>query len=124
MTIGFKNVNFYQEGGAMQPAAEPEAVPVEQGGAPVEAGAPQGGGDPMDMLMQLAQMAMQALQTQDANVAMQVCEGLVQFIQMIQGGGQQEAAPAEPETEPVYKKGGRLCKRVKKEACGSKMKNK
>jgi hypothetical protein len=51
---------------------------------------------------------------------MQVCEGLVQFVQMVQGGG--EAAPAEPESEPVYKKGGKLCKRVKKEACGSKMK--
>jgi hypothetical protein len=35
----------------------------------------------MEMLMQLAQMAMQALQGQDANMAMQVCEGLVQFVQ-------------------------------------------
>jgi hypothetical protein len=108
MKIGFKNVNFYQEGGAMAPAEE----------APVEA--PQEQGNPMDMLMQLAQMAVQALQNQDANMAMQVCEGLVQFVQMVQGGG--EAAPAEPESEPVYKKGGKLCKRVKKEACGSKMK--
>jgi len=32
------------------------------------------------MLMQLAQMAAQALQTQDANMAMEVCNGLVEFI--------------------------------------------
>jgi len=43
----------------------------------------QQGGDPMEMLMQLAQMAVQALQSQDANLAMQVCDGLVQFVQMI-----------------------------------------
>ncbi len=122
MRIGFKNVNFYQEGGAMQAPQTENEVPmteeVPQEAQPTE----QQGGDPMEMLMQLAQMAVQALQSQDANLAMQVCDGLVQFVQMIQGGAPQEGAAPEPETEPVYKKGGRLCKRVKKQSCGSKMK--
>lgn len=124
----------FQEGGAMPgPEAGMEGGAPTPDGAPAEGG-PQGGGDPMEMLMQLAQMAMQALQGQDAEMAMQVCDGLVQFVQQVQGGGAQGEAPAEPQSEPVYKKGGRLCKRVKKsqegdmltqsEECGGKMKKK
>jgi hypothetical protein len=30
-------------------------------------------------------MAAQALQSQDANMAMEVCNGLVEFVQLIQG---------------------------------------
>lgn len=113
MNIKFKNHNFrkFQEGGAMEAPVE---APVAQE-APVEGAAPeapaQGGGDPMQMLMQLAQMAAQALQTQDANMAMEVCNGLVEFIQIIQGQGQ---APQEAPAEPVYKRGGALVKRIKK----------
>ena len=110
----YQNVRKFQEGGAMAPeeAMGPEAgAPMpEEGGAP-EGGAP-AGGDPMEMLMQLAQMAMQALQSQDANVAMQVCEGLVQFVQMVQGGG--EGAAPEEQGEPVYRRGGTLVRRIKK----------
>jgi hypothetical protein len=51
-----KLISKFQEGGPMPP----------QGGAP----APQGGEDPMAMLMQGAQ---QALEGQDCQVAMQVC---------------------------------------------------
>ena len=116
MKIGLKSANLavqsamprkFQEGGAM-PA--PEAGMEE--GAPVQEGAPaqeQGAGDPMEMLMQLAQMAMQALQGQDANMAMQVCEGLVQFVQQMQGG-----APEEAPAEPVYRRGGTLVRRIRK----------
>jgi len=72
----------------------PEAAP--------EAAAPQGGEDPMAMLLQGAQ---QAVETQDCNVAIQVCQMLLELA----GGGGQEAAPAAPEgQEPVYRKGGRL----------------
>ena len=111
MTIGFRNIKFMQEGGAMPApeAQEPQPAPEQ---APE-----QGGGDPMQMLMQLAQMAMQALQGQDPQMAMQVCEGLVQFVQQIQGGQgapEEGGAPAEPQSEPVYKKGGKLCKRIAK----------
>ena len=33
--------------------------------------------------MQVGQMAAQALQSQDCNAAMQACDGIVQFIQMM-----------------------------------------
>ena len=90
-----KVIKKFQEGGAM-PA---DGTPVEQtpeGGAPVE-----GGGE--DPLMQLAQAAMQALQSQDCQMAMQVCQAFVQMIQQAQGG-----APEQPQGQPVYKKGGKL----------------
>lgn len=107
MNIKFRNTNLrkFQEGGAM-PA--PEGAPVEQP-MPQE-GAPAQGGDPMEMLMQLAQMAAQALQTQDANMAMEVCNGLVEFIQILQS----QTAPQEAPAEPVYRRGGTLVKRIKK----------
>ena len=79
-------------------------------GAP--AAAPQGGGDPMAMLMQGAQ---QAVQAQDCQIAMQVCQML---LEMAGGGAPAEAAPAEAapapaEGEPVYRRGGRLVRRIK-----------
>jgi hypothetical protein len=87
----------FQEGGAM-PAGAPAA-------------APQGGEDPMAMLMQGAQ---QAIQTQDCQIAMQVCQML---LELAGGGAPAEAAPAEAapapaEGEPVYRRGGRLIRRI------------
>ena len=92
-----KLISKFQEGGAMAP----------QGGAP----APQGGEDPMAMLLQGAQ---QAIEGQDCQVAMQVC----QKIHELAGGGAQggapapAAAPAPAEGEPVYRRGGRLVRRI------------
>ena len=92
-----KLIGKFQEGGAMAP----------QGGAP----APQGGEDPMAMLMQGAQ---QALEGQDCQIAMQVCQMLLELA----GGGAQDgapapaAAPAPAEGEPVYRRGGRLVRRI------------
>ena len=84
----------FQEGGQMAPAEQaPETAP--EGEAPAE-----GGGDPMEQLLMACQ---QALQSQDCNLAMQVCQAFLQL-----AGGGQEAAPAAPEGQPVYKKGGRL----------------
>ena len=85
----------------------PEAP--EQGGAPAGAPAPEQGGQ--DPLMMLAEMAMQALQSQDCNAMAQVCEGFLQLVQQAQGGG----APAEaaPQGEPVYRRGGVLSRRIK-----------
>lgn len=83
----------FQEGGAV------EQAPKEQA---------QGGGDP---LMQIAQAAAQALQNQDCNMAMQVCQAFVQLVQQSSQGG---AAPAPEESEPVYRAGGRLVRRIKK----------
>ena len=92
-------VKKFQEGGAM-PAEE---APMEQ--APAQE---QAGGSPEDALMQLAQLAMQALQNQDCESAMAVCQGFVEMIQASQGGG--GAAPE----EPVYRAGGKLVRRIRK----------
>lgn len=87
-----------------------------QEGGPMPAGAPapgpQGGEDPMAMLIQGAQ---QALQAQDCEIAMQVCQML---LELAGGGGAPagpapaEAAPAPAEGEPVYRRGGRLLRRI------------
>lgn len=94
MNITIKNYQepkFLQEGGTMDaPAAPVEEAPVEQ--------APEGG----DPTQQILQVAAQALQNQDCEAAMAVCQAL---IQMVQGGAPQEAPAGQ---EPVYRKGGRL----------------
>lgn len=62
-----------------------------------------------DPLMIIGEMAAQALQNQDCQVAMQVCQAFLEILQQMQGG-----APAEPQGEPVFKKGGILVRRIKK----------
>ena len=94
-------IKKYQEGGAAP-------MPAEAAPAPAPTAGPEQGQDP---IMMIAQAAMQALETQDCNIAMQVCEA---FIGLIQGG---QSAPAEvgaPVEQPVFKKGGKL---VKKKTC-------
>ena len=90
------------------PAESEGAAP--EGGAPMppEGGAPEGPQGGEDPLMQIAQMAAQALQTQDCNMAMQVCEAFIQLIQQAQG----PAAESAPQGEPVFAKGGKLLKRI------------
>lgn len=97
-------IKKFQEGGAA-----PTAAP---------AGAPTGG--EQDPIQMLAEMAMQALQGQDCQMAMQVCEGFVALIQQAMGGGQAPVGQA-PEGEPVFKKGGKIAGRKK---CGKKEKEK
>lgn len=105
----FKTLKF-QEGGAMPPQEAPAGAPEAGGapaGAPAEGGPEAGGQDP---LMQLVQMSMQALQSQDCQAAMAVCQAFVQLAQQ-QGGG---AEQPEPQGEPVYKKGGKFARLIKK----------
>ena len=92
-------IKKFQEGGA---------VPAPEAAAPQ-----QGGEDPTAMLMQGAQ---QAVQNQDCQIAIQVCQ---MVLEMLGGGG----APAEegepgaggaPQSEPVYRRGGRLVRRIQK----------
>ena len=94
--------NKFQEGGPMP------ADPAVQGGAPVE----QGGEDPMAQLVQGAQ---QAVEAGDCNIALQVCQML---LELAGGGGAPapaaEEAPAPAEGEPVYRAGGRLVRRISK----------
>ena len=98
-------IKKFQAGGQMP--AETEApveqeVPVEE--APVEE-APQ----QQHPLIMLAEGAIQALQNQDCNVAMQVCQGLIQLVQQAAG-----PAPEAAQGEPVFRKGGVLVRRIKK----------
>lgn len=95
-------VKKFQEGGAA-PALAAEPMPAEQGAAPEQGG---GEGDP---LMQLAQMAAEALQSGDCNTALAVCEG---FMQLVQEASQGQGGEAAPQGEPVYKRGGTLVRRV------------
>lgn len=94
MNIRIKNYQepkFLQEGGTVDAAGAPvEEAPVEQ--------APEGG----DPTQQILEVAAQALQNQDCQAAMAVCQAL---IQMVQGGAPQEAPAGQ---EPVYRAGGRL----------------
>lgn len=107
MEIRVKNYNEkeflpkFQEGGAMEaPVEDPNA-------APAAAPAPEEGGDPMQ---QLAMACQQAVETQDCNLAMQVCQAL---LQMISGGAPE--GPAAPEgQQPVFKKGGKLAGWIRK----------
>lgn len=100
-------ITKFQEGGAMAP-------PVEQGapqGAPMapEGGAPEGAApEEQDPIAQLVQLAQEALQSQNCEAAMTVCDGLLQVLSQAQGGG---GAPQEPQGAPVYRKGGVLVRR-------------
>ena len=97
----YKFINKFQEGGAMPPQGAPQGA--EQG-APEE----QGAGAEQDPMAMLLQAAAQALQNQDCNMSMQVCQALVQMAQQGQDGAPGEAG------QPVYRKGGRLVRRIKK----------
>lgn len=97
-----KDVQKFQEGGPMPAEAPMDPAAAPEGGVPEE-----GGGE--DPLVALGQAAAQALQGQDCQMAMEVCQGVVALIQQMSGG-----APAEPQGEPVFKKGGKLLRRIKK----------
>lgn len=75
----------YQEGGAMPQGAEQ---------------------DPQAVLMQGAQ---QAVQNQDCQVAIQVCQMILEMM-----GGSEAPAPQPEQSEPVYRMGGKLARRIKK----------
>ena len=79
-----------------------------QAGGPMEAG----GQPAQDPMAQLIEMAMQAVQANDPNLAMQVCQVLVQITQQgaPQGGAPQGGAS---EGEPVFRRGGRLSRRLR-----------
>ena len=92
-------IKKFQEGGA---APAPEAATPQQGGE-----------DPTAMLMQGAQ---QAVQNQDCQIAIQVCQ---MVLEMLGGGGapEQGGAPESApvsEGQPVYRRGGRLVRYIKK----------
>ena len=94
---------IFQDGGA---------IPTQGGEAAPAQGAPQEGGQ-QDPLAMLVQMAQQALQSQDHQAAFAVCDGLIKLVQQMmqqQGGGGEQAAA--PQGEPVYARGGKLVRRA------------
>ena len=98
MKVSFNSrVNKFQEGGAIE-----EQQPEMTAEAPVAQPAEETSQDPM---YQILQAAAQAVQTNDGQLALQVCAALVQ---LAQGGAQTEQQPA---GEPVYRKGGKLAYR-------------
>lgn len=98
-----KSTLKFQMGG-QAPMQEP--MPSEQ--APVEQ-APQGApAESQDPLMQIAEIAAQALQTQDCQAAFAVCEAFLQLIQQAAGGG---AAPEQPSEPTFQKRGGKLIRK-------------
>jgi len=110
MKISEKIVKKFQEGGPMPEA--PMGDPAEGAGmAPEPTMAEPAAEDP---IMQIAQLADAALQSQVCQSAMQVCEA---FLSLMQGaGGPPEggaAPPMGPEAgAPVFKRGGKLLKRI------------
>ena len=94
----------FQEGGEMPVQDQTQAAPEDQGNASEAQG--------QDPMSQLLQAAAQAVQSQDCQTAMQVCQMLLQMAQ--QGAGAAPDQGTAEEGEPVYKKGGRLCRRIKK----------
>ena len=99
----------YQAGGPMPVEAAPEAAPM-----PAEAGAPAQAG-PEEQIMGMAQEIISQLGPDGSAM---LAEAIMQMLQ----AGAAEAAPAgeAPAGEPVFKKGGKICKRVKKACKGSK----
>lgn len=87
-------IKKFQQGGPM-----PQDPASQGGGAPE-----QGGQDPM---AQILQVAAQAVQTQNCEAAMAVCQALMQIAQ---GGAAQEPAPQE---EPTFARNGAKLVRVR-----------
>ena len=89
-------LKFLQQGGPVE----------EQGAASPEQTQSAPANEQQDPMMQIVSAAQQAVQAKDPNMALQVCEALVQLVQQAQGaeqGGEQAQAA------PTYqRKGGSL----------------
>lgn len=88
----------FQVGGA---APAPQD-PTMGGGAPAQGGMPAEAQDPM---MQILQVAAEAVQTQNCEAAMAVCQALLQLAQ----GGPESA----PQEEPTFARNGAKLVRVR-----------
>ena len=102
-------ISKFQQGGAapapQDPAAQGAPAGAPQGGPAPEGGAPEQGGQvPM---AQILQVAAQAVQTQNCEAAMAVCQALMQ---VAQGGAGPEEAPQE---EPTFARKGAKLVRVR-----------
>lgn len=100
-------VKKYQEGGqAPAPQDTAMAAPAEGGNmAPTEAGPEAAGGNPMEQILAAAQ---QAVQTQNCEAAMMVCQALLEIVAQAQGGPQ-----SAPQEEPTFARNGAKLVRVR-----------
>lgn len=101
-------IQKFQEGGPVPVTGDP-AMTNPAGQMPTDPAAPEAAPTD-DPLVQLLQLAQEAIQSQNPDAAFAVCEGLLQLAQDMSGGG---AAPeAAPAGEPVFKAGGKISRRV------------
>lgn len=101
-------VKKFQQGGAVdasQDQSQQAAQPQDQGG-----GQDQGQDQGQDPVTQLAQLAQQAIENNDCDSAKSVCQGFLQMVQQMAGGG--AGGDQGAQGEPVYRAGGKLVKRV------------
>lgn len=100
-------VKKYQQGGPMPAeATAPAPAPAEGGNmAPTEPGADDMGSNPMEQILAAAQ---QAVQTQNCEAAMMVCQALLEIVAQAQGGPQ-----SAPQEEPTFARNGAKIVRVR-----------
>lgn len=100
MKIQSKVARFMQQGGAAPVPQDPAA------GAPMEGGAPEGAqaGNPME---QILQVAAQAVQTGNCEVALAVCQAIMEAAQGGMGPGEA------PQEEPTFARNGSKLRRVR-----------
>lgn len=99
MKISENLIKKLQDGGQM--SAEPTPAPELTAAPAAPAAQGEGGQDPVAMIIEAA---IQALQANDGQLALQVCAALVNTAQQQMNGGQ-EPVPAEP---VMAKRGGKL----------------
>lgn len=98
-----REISKFQEGG-MMPQDPNSQAPMEQGAAQVSQ-------DEQAAMNQLAQMAAQIIQSLGGDNAALLAQIIME---MLQGGQTPVGGPQEG--EPIFKKGGKLCGRMKKKA--------
>ena len=106
-----KIVKKFQAGGQAPMPQDPVNQPVAQPSAQEQ-----------DPLLQVAQLFMQGLQTQNCELLAQGAQAFLMLLQQAQGA--QQAPVGKPQGEPVFKKGGKICgrkKKVKKDCDGGKV---
>lgn len=105
-----ERIQRFQQGGP---------APMPQDPAQQSAAQPQG----QDPLLQIAEIMAQGLQTQNCELLAQGAQAFLMLLQQAQGGAEQQAPVGEPQGEPVFKKGGKICgrKKVKKDCNGGKV---
>ena len=97
-----KPVGKYKQGGQVaqnMAAADAQAVPAEE---------QQIQGDEQAMMQQLAQMSQEIISQMGPDAAAMLAQVIMEMLQSAQPVGE------EPQGEPVIKKGGKICKRIKK----------